>query len=284
MSPFVTPAWLAAHLDDPDVSIVDGSWYLPVTERDPAAEYASGHIPGAVRIDLDQVADRASELPHMLPRPADFAAAVGELGIGEDDTVVVYDGAGLFSAPRVWWMFRAMGARDVRILDGGFPAWTAGGHPIESGPRRTSPRRTHRTFVARPDVTVVADLVDVRHALNTGAAQVVDARSAERFAGTAPEPRPGLRAGHLPGSVNLPYTEVVADGRLADPASIVAAVQAAGIDVTRPVITTCGSGVTAAVLWVALDAIGHPPTALYDGSFTEWSGRADTQVVGASQR
>ena len=278
---FVSPGWLAERLDQPDLAVVDGSWYLPAMQRDPAAEFLAGHIPGAVRVDIETVRDTGSALPHMLPTPDAFAAAVGALGITEDTTVVVYDGAGLFSAPRVWWMFTVFGARDVRILRGGFPAWTAAGHPVEQGPQRPRPTRT---FTARLVAGAVADLDRVRRALDDGSTQVVDARSAERFRGAAPEPRPGLRSGHLPGSHNLPYGEVVRDGALADPETITAAVRAAGIEADRPVITSCGSGVTAAILWLALDAIGHPPVALYDGSYTEWAGRDDVPVATGDDR
>lgn len=272
---FVSPAWLAERLHDTGVVVVDASWYLPAMNRDPEAEFRRAHVPGAVRVDIDTLRNTESELPHMLPDPATFAAAMGELGITENSTVVVYDGAGLFSAPRVWWMFTVFGTHDVRLLDGGLPGWMAAGHPVESGePARRRPRRfrTHR------DRDAVADLVDVRHALNTDAAQVVDARPADRFRGTAPEPRAGVRSGHMPGSINLPWTEVVADGTLADPATITAAVRKAGIDPTRPVITSCGSGVSAAILWLALDRIGYPPAALYDGSWADWGSRPDTPV------
>jgi len=272
---FVTPDWLAEHLGEPDLAVVDASWYLPAMHRDPAAEYLAGHVPGAVRIDIDTVRDTDSALPHMLPETATFAEVLGGLGITEGMTVVVYDGAGLFAAPRVWWMLTVFGARDVRILDGGFPAWAAAGLPVERGAQRPRPGCLFR---ARLDTSVVADFVEVRHALNTGAAQLVDARSAERFRGEAAEPRPGVRRGRMPGSHNLPYAEVVSDGSLADQATITAAVQAAGIDPTRPVITSCGSGVTAAILWLALDRIGYPPVALYDGSYSEWGSRADVPV------
>jgi thiosulfate/3-mercaptopyruvate sulfurtransferase len=273
---FVTPAWLAGRLDDPDVVVVDGSWYLPAMHRDPDAEYRAGHIPGAVRVDVEAVRDRDSTLPHMLPTPEAFAAAMGELGIAEDMTVVVYDGAGLFSAPRVWWMLTVFGARDVRILDGGLPGWTAAGHPVQTG---APPTRSPRTFRPRFDRSAVADLGDVQQAVRNGSAQVLDARSAERFRGDAPEPRPGVRSGHIPGSRNLPYSAVLVDGRLADPQAITAAVRAAGIDPAEPVITSCGSGVTAAILWLALDAIGHPPRSIYDGSWTEWGGRSDVPAA-----
>jgi thiosulfate/3-mercaptopyruvate sulfurtransferase len=274
--PFVTPDWLAEHLHDPELIVVDGSWYLPAMNRDPAAEYRAGHIPGAVRIDIDAVRDTGSDLPHMLPPAEELGATLGRLGIGNDTTVVVYDGAGLYAAPRVWWMLTVFGAADARILEGGLPAWTAAGHPVETGAPLPRPPRT---CTARLDRSGVAGVADVRRALDTGSAQVVDARSAERFRGGAAEPRPGVRSGHIPGSVNLPFTEVVADGRLADRATIAAAVEAAGIDPDRPVITSCGSGVTAAVLWLALDAIGRPPVALYDGSWVEWGSRDDLAVA-----
>ncbi len=277
--PFVTPTWLAARLDEPDLAVVDGSWYLPAMNRDPEAEYRAGHVPGAVRIDIEAVRDTASALPHMLPAPEAFGTAMGELGIAEDMTIVVYDGAGLFSAPRVWWMLGVFGARDVRILEGGLPAWVAAGQALESGGPR--PRPTRR-FTARLDPSVVADLAEVRHALDTGAAQVVDARPAERFSGAVPEPRPGLRPGHMTGSLSLPFSSVVAHGRLADTATIAAAVESAGVDPDRPVITSCGSGVTAAILWLALDAIGRRPAALYDGSYAEWGARDDAPVSSVS--
>jgi thiosulfate/3-mercaptopyruvate sulfurtransferase len=208
-STFVSTDWLAAHLDDPNVAIIDGSWYLPTEGRDAAAEFQKAHIPGAVYFDLDKVADTSSGLPHMLPTPEDFARTVGALGISDTQTIVVYDGAGLFSAPRVRWTFRTMGAGDVRILEGGFPQWIADGRPVDSGAAKPEPK----SFEAKLDSAAVRSIQQVRDIVATGSATVVDARSGERFRGEAPEPRPGLRSGHMPGSRNVPSGVLVADGR-----------------------------------------------------------------------
>ncbi len=274
--PFVSAAWLAERLDAPDIVVVDGSWYLPAQNRDPDAEFLAGHIPGAVRFDIETVKDAESPLPHMLPSPEAFASAMRALGIGDGQTIVVYDGMGLQSAPRVWWTFRTFGARDVRLLEGGLPAWREGGFPLEEGPARP---RARRHFTARLDHGAVADMADIRRALASGSAQVLDARSAERFRGEAPEPRPGLRSGHMPGALNLPYTAIVENGRLKSPDALRAALEAAGVDLSRPVITTCGSGVTAAILRVALETIGRPARALYDGSWTEWAGQEGNEIA-----
>lgn len=268
-SPFVSTEWLAANLTAPDLVIVDGSWHLPPAGRNGRAEFLERHIPGAVFFDIDAVSDHTTDLPHMLPTPTAFAAAVGALGIGDGLRVVVYDGSGLFSAPRVWWTFKAFGVREVLILDGGLPKWLAEGRATESGPAN----RSAAVFSARLDRTIVADIDTVAGAAASGSAQVLDARPANRFSGAAPEPRPGIASGHIPGSLNLPFGEIVKEGHMVAPDAVRAAVTAAGVDLDRPIITSCGSGVSAAILWVALESIGKRPTALYDGSWAEWASR-----------
>jgi thiosulfate/3-mercaptopyruvate sulfurtransferase len=271
----VSTDWLADHLRQRDVIPVDGSYFLPTQQRDPRAEYRSEHIPGAVFFDIEAISDNSTDLPHMLPGPKQFGAAVSALGIGDGDTVVVYDSVGLYSAPRVWWTFRIFGAKQVFILDGGLPKWKQESRPLEKG----EGIRTAKTFNAEMNVAAVALLADVRMAIADGSVQIVDARPPERFAGRAPEPRPGQRSGHMPGSFNVPFDRLVDNGRLSSREHIEAAFKTAGVDLDQPIITSCGSGVSAAILTFALDAIGKGAQGLYDGSWTEWGSRPDLPVA-----
>jgi thiosulfate/3-mercaptopyruvate sulfurtransferase len=274
--PLVSPAWLAERLADAKVQVVDATWYMPGEDGSGAADHAAGHIPGAIFFDIDAIADRATDLPHMLPSPDAFAAAVGALGLRREATVVVYDARGIFSAPRVWWTLRVMGFPQVFVLDGGLPRWRAEGHPVENA--ATTPVKTTLAAEFRPEL--VRDLDAVRALLASRAAQLVDARSAGRFTGEAPEPRAGLRSGHMPGARNLPWGELLtADGTMKAQAEIRARFEAAGVDLTAPIVSTCGSGVTAATLALGLARLGRTDVAVYDGSWTEWGGRSDTPVV-----
>jgi len=275
MDPLVSTEWLAKHLGAPDLRVLDGTWHMPQLKRDPRAEFAQAHIPGAAFFDIDAIADHSTDLPHMLPDAAAFASAVGALGIGSGDRVVVYDVRGVISAARVWWTFRAFGHDAVAVLDGGLRAWRAEGRAVESGAPAPAPRAFKATL--RPEL--VRDLEAMRANIGTRAAQVLDARSAGRFAGTEPEPRAGLRGGHIPGSLNLPYDTLYrADGTLQAPGELRAALERAGVDLARPVVTTCGSGVTASVLALALYLTGRRDVAVYDGSWSEWGGRPDTPI------
>jgi len=273
----VSTEWLAAHLNSPDVRIVDGSFFLPAQKRDPKAEYAQQHIPGAVFFDIDEIADTDSSLPHMLPSQEKFSSRVRKLGLGDGNKIVIYDTSPMTGACRVWWMFRAMGHKDVAVLDGGLPKWEAEGRPVTDDP--TAPRDRH--FTARLDNTLVRSIDDVRGLLDSKREQVVDARAANRFRGEVPEPRAGLRSGHMPGAFNLPYNELIdpATGTMLPADKLAARIAASGIDPAKKVTASCGSGVTACVVALGLYLTGAPEAAIYDGSWTEWGGRADTPIV-----
>jgi thiosulfate/3-mercaptopyruvate sulfurtransferase len=263
----VSTDWLAAHLNDPDLRVIDASWYLPAMGRDARAEYSARHIPGARFFDIDEISDQRSNLPHMAPPVEKFISRMRAMGVGDGHQVVIYDGMGLFSAPRVWWTFRLMGKSDVAVLDGGFPKWLAEGRPTEDMP----PILRDRHITVQRQAGLVKDVTQVAKASKLGDHAIVDARPPGRFRGDDPEPRPGLRAGHIPGSCNLPFGQVLnADGTMKPPEALRAAFDAAGVDLSKPVITTCGSGVTAAVLSLALERMGHRNHALYDGSWAEW--------------
>ncbi|MTH96672.1 3-mercaptopyruvate sulfurtransferase [Roseibium sp. RKSG952] len=278
-SPLVSTQWLEDNLKTPDVVVVDGSLFLPQMGRDAEAEYLEAHIPGAVRFDIEDISDPKSDLPHTLPEPHLFASKMRKLGIGDGQTIVVYDGIGLWSAPRVWWMFKVMGVKDVHVLNGGMPKWKAEGRPLEDGPVR----RPERHFTARLNRGAVTSFDSLRKIIASGDRQIVDARSSERFSGSVPEPRPGMRSGHMPGAKNVPVMDLMRDdGSLKDETTLRAQFSEAGVDISKPVTTTCGSGVTAAALTLALTSLGATDLTLYDGSWSEWGSRQDTEVVAGS--
>lgn len=275
-SRFVVSAdWVEKQLGAPEFRIVDASWYLPAQNRNGASEYASGHIPGAVFFDQDVIADHSSGLPHTIPSPELFAAEVGKLGIRDTDTIVVHDGPGFFSAPRAWWLFHTMGARNVFVLDGGLDGWKKEGRPLQADLPEPAPAIFRTNF----NPYAVTSYEEMRGIVSTGSKQIADARGAGRFTGEEAEPRAGMRSGHMPGAKNMPAGSFSEGGAFKDLASLRRQFEEAGIDLSRPVVTSCGSGVTAAIITLALHSLGHENNTLYDGSWSEWGSRDDTPVV-----
>lgn len=271
----VSTEWLAEHLDSPDIRIVDGSWYLPNAGRDAKAEYQAEHIPGAVFFDIEDICDDTSNVPNMLPRPEKFASRMRKMGLGDGNRIIVYDGAGMFTAARVWWMFQVMGHTDVAVLDGGLPKWRAEGRPLSDMP----PVPTERHFTARLNNFLVRDLDQVRKNIDSCNELVVDARSASRFDGTDPEPREGMRSGHIPGAVNVPFNNLLnQDGTFKAKDDLRAIFESAGVSAEKPVVASCGSGVTACVVYLALQMLGHRHLSVYDGSWSEWGMHPDTPI------
>lgn len=275
--PIVSCAWLAERLDAPDIRPVDATWFLPGDARDAKALFAERRIPGAVFFPIDEIADTDTDLPHMLPSPEKFSSRMRKMGIGDGNRVVVYDSQGLFSAARVWWTFRVMGHEDVVVLDGGFPAWERGGHPVETGP---SQQRMERHFTVRFRADLVRSLDDVQRIVAKGGAPIFDARPAPRFRGEAPEPRPGLKGGHMPGARSVPSGALVNEqGFLKSEAELKQIFADAGADTSRPAVCSCGSGVTAAVIALALARLGRWDASIYDGAWAEWGARDDTPIA-----
>jgi thiosulfate/3-mercaptopyruvate sulfurtransferase len=271
----VSTDWLGQHLKDPDLRLLDASWHMPAAGRDAKAEYDACHIPGARFFDIDDISDHRSDLPHMAPPVEKFISRMRAMGVGDGHQVVVYDASGLFSAARVWWLFRLMGKMDVAVLDGGLPKWLAEGREVEDMP----PIVRDRHITVQRQSGLVKDVTQVAHASKLGEAEIIDARATARFRGDVAEPRPGLRAGHIPNSKSLPFgTLLNADGTMKEPADLKRAFTEAGVDLAKPAITTCGSGVTAAILSLGLERIGHRHHALYDGSWSEWGMYPDLRV------
>lgn len=275
-SPFVvSPDWLQERLGRPGLSVLDASWYLPAQNRDAKAEYDTAHIPGAIFFDHEEMSDPDSQLPHTLMKPEAFAAAASSMGITNDDTIVVYDGPGMMTAPRVWWMFRTFGAKNAFVLDGGFDNWKKDGRPVTNAVTKIAPS----AFAPDFDPGKVASFTQMREIVEGRSRQIADARSAGRFKGVDPEPREGLRSGHMPGARSVPSTSLSENGYLKDISQLRDVLNSAGIDLSRPVVTSCGSGITAAVITLALESVGHKDNILYDGSWSEWGGNKDTPVA-----
>ncbi len=272
----VSTDWLGKHLKDPDLRILDASWYMPADERDARVDYAAAHIPGARYFDIDEISDHRSDLPHTVPPIDKFMSRMRAMGVGDGHQIVVYDGAGLFSAARVWWMFRLMGKTDIAVLDGGFPKWQAEGRPIEDMP----PIIKDRHMTVQRQAHMIKDVTQVAAASKLGDYEIIDARAPERFRGEVEEPRPGLRSGHIPNSKNLPFAELLnSDGTMKDLPALKAAFDAAGVDMSKPAITSCGSGVTAAILNLAMERLGKSDHAIYDGSWSEWGMYDDLKIA-----